>query len=355
MEKKIKQNRKFLRFPNNQEEYNKIVPESDEKKKLPFPLFQKPYPSDTALIDLPSPKNFNIGKVSFIDLVNTRISRRRFSNENLSLEELSFLLWCTQGVKEKPTKMAGILRTVPSSGAKSPFETYLFINRVEGLSPGLYRYISFEHKLMFIKTVDNQEEVIGELVYGQFWAGKGAVVFCWVAVPYRTEWRYTILAHKFITLDLGYVSENLYLAAEALKMGTCAIGYYQQKKMDILFELDTNQEMTILIQPVGKVATAIRLKDFFEKKQSPVNEADLQKLVGYYILGENLQVELKLIEGKLTALYEDKQSEMRARNPTEFLGNGFIRAAKFKLEENNSVGKLIVLLSGDTIIDLIKK
>jgi len=87
MENEITKNRKFLLYP-DKKEYIDIVPKSDEEKKLPFPLFQKPYPSDAPLIDLPSPKNFKIGNLPFLDLVNSRVSRRRYSKESLSLEEL---------------------------------------------------------------------------------------------------------------------------------------------------------------------------------------------------------------------------------------------------------------------------
>ena len=94
---------------------------------------------------------------------------------------------------------------------------------------------------------------MGELTYNQMFVGKGAVIFCWVAVPYRTEWRYTILAQKFVAIDVGLVCENLYLACEAADLGTVAIGYYEQKKIDALFELDGKEEFVILIAPVGKI------------------------------------------------------------------------------------------------------
>ncbi|MHA1474716.1 MAG: SagB/ThcOx family dehydrogenase [Promethearchaeota archaeon] len=354
MENEITKNRKFLLYP-DKKEYIDIVPKSDEEKKLPFPLFQKPYPSDAPLIDLPSPKNFKIGNLPFLDLVNSRVSRRRYSKESLSLEELSFLLWCTQGVKEVPKNRAAVLRTVPSSGAKSPFETYLFINRVEGLTSGIYRFIAFEHKLLFMKTVENQEERIVELLYGQSWGGTGAVMFCWVAVPYRTEWRYTVTAHKAIALDMGIVAQNLYMAAEALKLGTCSIGCYEQTKIDVLLELDSTQEMTMLVQPLGKVAAPVRLKDFFEKKKSPVTEVDLQKLVGQYLVMGSIEVEVKLIDGKLIIINPDDQIEIHPRNPTEFLGSSYFRAVKCVNNENGSVIKLVVLMQGDMIYDLIKQ
>lgn len=244
-------NRKFLYFF-DREEYEKVVPKSDESKKKPSPLFQKPYDEEKALIDLIGPEKFEIGKKSFLDVINTRMSRRNFTAESLTLEELSFLLWCTQGVKRTFKDRPGVLRTAPSAGAKSPFETYLVINRVEGIEPGLYRYISFKHKLLFIKHIKDVEKRIGELTYDQMFVGNGAVIFCWVAIPYRTEWRYTILAHKFIAIDLGHVSENLYLACEAIDLGTVAIGYYEQNKFDALLELDGENEFVVLVSPVGK-------------------------------------------------------------------------------------------------------
>lgn len=247
----MEKNRRFLHFY-NRDEYEELVPESDEKKEKPFPLFQKSYDEKKPLINLIPPEKFEIGKKSFVDVINRRMSRRNYSEGSLNLEELSFLLWCTQGVKRTFKNKAGVLRTVPSAGAKSPFETYLIINRVKGVEPGMYRYISFNHKLLFIKSIEDSEKKIGELTYDQMFVGKGAVIFCWVAIPYRTEWRYTILAHKFIAIDLGLVCENLYLACEAIDLGTVAIGYYEQNKFDALLELDGKDEFVVLVAPVGK-------------------------------------------------------------------------------------------------------
>jgi SagB-type dehydrogenase family enzyme len=231
----MENNRKFLRFF-DREEYQEAVPESDQAKKKPIPIFEKEYPQDAILIDLIPSEKLNIGNKPFFKVLNDRKSRRKYTEDPLSLEELSYLLWSTQGVKR--VHKLGMMRVVPSAGQRNPFETYLVINRVEGITPGLYRYISLKHKLLFIKHIDNSEKKIGELAYSMDFVGRGAVIFCWVAVPYRTEWRYTILAQKFLGIEVGLVCENLYLACEAAGLGTVAIGYYEQKKFDTLFDLD---------------------------------------------------------------------------------------------------------------------
>lgn len=258
----MENNRKFLRHF-DREEYQKVVPESDQEKKIPMPLFQKEYPPDAVLIDLIHPEKINVGNKPFFKVVNDRVSRRKYTEDILSLEELSYLLWCTQGVKKK--FKFGLMRTVPSAGSRCPFETYLIINRVEGITPGIYRYLSLTHQLLFLKTIENSEKKIGELVYNTNFIGKGAIIFCWVTVPYRMEWRYTIIASKFIAIEVGMICENLYLACEAAGLGTVAIGYYEQNKIDTLFELDGKNEFVVLIAPVGKVPKRDTITESFFK------------------------------------------------------------------------------------------
>ena len=74
----------------------------------------------------------------------------------------------------------------------------------------------------------------------------------WTAVPYRTEWRYTIVSAKIIAQDSGHLCQNLYLACEALGLGTCAVGAYNQELADKLCGVDGNDEFVVYISPVGR-------------------------------------------------------------------------------------------------------
>lgn len=346
----MKERRDFLRFY-DREEYEKEVPESDEEKKIPPPVFQREYLEDAELIELIPPEAFKIGNTPFLNLVNNRKSRRKYSDESLSLEELSFLLWCTQGVKKVLRTGLGVRRTVPSSGAKSPFETYLVINRVADLTPGLYRYISFKHKLLFIKPIEETEKVIGELSYDQNFVAKAPVIFCWTAVPYRTEWHYTILSHKFIAIDLGLVCQNLYMACEAINLGTCAIGYYEQNKMDELFELDTKEEFVVLVAPVGKYPEEKKVSEFFKLPQAAVKPATLQKLVGVYA-NEKTKLEIIIKEDQLFVRMGDYQEPLEPYNETEFQGE-YLKAVRFILKDKKKPEKMILLSSNDNIVELL--
>jgi len=345
----MKEGRKFLRFY-DADEYEAVVPESDEQKKLAPPLFQQPYPDEAQLIDLIPPDEFSIGKAAFLDIVNSRRSRRKYTSESITVEELSFLLWSTQGVRQVLKSGRGVTRTVASAGAKSPLETYLVVNKVNGLKPGLYRYISFSHQLLFIKVIENAEELMGKLAYEQNFVGKAPVIFCWTAVPYRTEWRYTILSHKFIAIDLGIVCQNLYLACEAANLGTVAIGYYEQKKMDELFDLNTDEEFVVLISPVGKYKREKKLTDFFKHPKRAVTQEDLKRLEGTY-KRTNI-VEFVAKEDSLLVKIGDFEELLEPYNEWEFIGEYTARALRFEFTEDGKPGKVIVLTPDDEEIEL---
>lgn len=246
----IEMRRKFLRN-DLIEELDEVI--SDQEKKVPPPPLQKPYPGNALLIDLIPEEKFNIGQESLIKIINQRKSRREFTQEPLTLEELSFLLWVTQGVKEISGDGVKTKRTVPSAGSRHPFETYLFVNMVENLKEGLYRYLPLEHKLCFLYEDKELKEKIIDACMEQKFAGECAVTFIWTLIPYRNEWRYHVFAHKAIAIDAGHICQNLYLASEAIGAGTCAIGAYNQGKMDSILGVDGKEEFTFYIAPAGKI------------------------------------------------------------------------------------------------------
>ena len=144
------------------------------------------------------------------------------------------------------------LRTVPSAGGRHPFETYLFVNSVRGLDPGLYRYLSVEHKLLLLSAGTELTEQVADAFMR--WVQRSTVVFIWATIPYRTEWRYSIVAHKMITQESGHICQNLYLASEAIGAGTCAT-MYDQAKVDSILGVDGVEEFAIYVAPVGKVTS----------------------------------------------------------------------------------------------------
>ncbi|WP_068621416.1 SagB/ThcOx family dehydrogenase [Paenibacillus tuaregi] len=248
---RYEQQRSFLK--SNFLEFKHV--KTDKIKGLPKPLTVKPYSSSSIMIDLPECNEDVVKKHNIYDCIKDRRSTRFYSEESLRLEELSYLLWATQGITST-TKTGLTLRTVPCSGATHTFETYLFIMRVEGICQGIYRYLPVEHKLLFMSELDEIDQKIDAITLDQpfvpNFTKKAAVMFAWSTIPYRSEWKYDISAHKKILIDIGHVSQNLYLASESIDAGACAIGIYDQKLIDEVLGLDGDEEFILFLGAVGK-------------------------------------------------------------------------------------------------------
>ena len=230
--------------------------DSDRTRERPEPPAEKAVPPGAKRIGLIALADIHLGGMPVREAIATRRSTRDFSDAAVSLEELSFHLWATQGITAVQRDDAGAIvqrfRAAPSAGARYPLETYLAINRVTGLAPGVYRYLPNEHELVVIREDAQISSKLMAACYGTPSVGGAAVVFIWSAVPYRTEWKYTYLAHRMIAMEAGHVCENLCLAAESCCTGACAMLSYHQPRVDELLGLDGKEEFAIYLACVGK-------------------------------------------------------------------------------------------------------
>jgi len=226
--------------------------QTDQNRGVEPPPIEKPYQKEAKRIDLLKYDQLkDIGKIDVKSAIRNRESHRSYSDKPMSIEELSFLLWATQGIRQK-LDPGHALRTVPSAGCRHALETYLCVLNIQGMNQGIYRYLPLEHQLLFEFTEENLDRKIAQAALGQPYPGEAAVTFIWSAVPYRMEWRYGIAAHKVIAIDAGHVCQNLYLACEAIDVGTCAIAAYDQEGIDELLRIDGEDEFTIYLASVGR-------------------------------------------------------------------------------------------------------
>ncbi len=230
--------------------------DSDRNLQQPEPPAEKAVPPGAKRIALVPTAQIHLGDMPVRDAIAARRSTREFTDAALSLEELSYLLWATQGITAIQRDEAGDIvqrfRAAPSAGARYPLETYLAISRVQGVAPGIYRYLPNEHQLLLIREDAQVSDKLMAACYGTPSVGGAAVVFIWSATPYRTEWKYTYLAHRMIAMEAGHVCENLYLAAASCRTGVCAALSYHQPKLDELLGLDGNEEFALYLACVGK-------------------------------------------------------------------------------------------------------
>lgn len=223
---------------------------TDQSMGVPMPPVQKKVTEDEIIVKLPK---IDIGKFSDISLnqaIHQRKSVRKYTEERLNQEELTYLLWASHGVRLIKTGI--VLRNAPSAGNRHAIDTYLSIHDVEGIEPGVYRYQPLDNELVLITQHEDLRIRSAMAARGQVFAGNCPVTFFWVAVPYRMEWRYDYASYKVIALDAGHICQNLYLAAEAIDSGVCAIAAYNQDYADQLLKLDGENEFVIYMASLGK-------------------------------------------------------------------------------------------------------
>ena len=226
---------------------------TDQNTGAPPPPLQKPVPAAGERIDLVRRETWaGFSNIDLITAIEGRRSHRRFLAEPLTREEISFLLWATQGIRQR-ANAATAFRNVPSAGCRHALETYVVALNISGIAPGLYRYLPLEHQLLALSREAGLAEQLAEAALGQAFLAMAPATFVWTTIPYRMEWRYDLAAHKVIALDAGHVCQNLYLASAAIGCGTCAVAAYHQELMDRLLGVDGNEEFTLYLAPVGKV------------------------------------------------------------------------------------------------------
>ena len=232
------------------------VTDQNLKKPQP-PLYKEPMGGKITM--LPSNYHDLMLRTDIVEILYKRKSSRVYTQEQMSLLELAYLLWATQGVKEIRGNNYATLRTVACGGARHEFECYIAVRNVEGLTPGFYHYMPDKHAVELIEEIeeDAYSPVLEKALIGKKWAHIANVVFFYSVIPYRAEWRYGIWSHRVQLIDSGHITQNLYVACSgANDLGTCAIGELNGTYCDQLFHLDGEEEFIFYAASAGKISEA---------------------------------------------------------------------------------------------------
>jgi len=197
-----------------------------------------------SIIVLPKPKYK--GYVTLEETLKERRSIREFSEEPLTSQEVSQLLWAMQGITEKSGK-----RTAPSAGALYPLEIYLLCGNVKNIAAGVYKYNPFKHQILKIKEGDKREE-ISYASLGQPWVKNASVNFIIAAVYERTTRKYGEKGIRYVHIEVGHAAQNLLLQATALRIGAVPVGAFDENEVRKVIGLKNNEQPLYIIS-VGRI------------------------------------------------------------------------------------------------------
>ena len=223
---------------------------SAQERGIPQPPLQVCL-GEGEIVELPDSDGAPDGGARLREAIEARRSLREYSESPLSLAELSYLLWGTQGVSRVIPRRA-TFRTVPSAGARHAFETVVMANRVDGLEPGTYQYLALDHRLTRLDSSPELADRMADACLGQRMVRDGAATFVWVADRHRMTWRYGERGVRYLFLDAGHVCQNLYLTAESIGAGACAIGAFDDGRVNELLGLDGVERFVVYLASVGR-------------------------------------------------------------------------------------------------------
>lgn len=183
-----------------------------------------------------------------LSCLNQRRSQRSFTSKQLTLHQLSLILWSANGKNAKENSLS---RVIPSAGALYPLEIYLSTGKsaVEGLPEGLYHYKWQENGLERLKEGDFRAR-IAEACLNQEFIQEAPVSLIICAEYSRTTSWYGKRGERYVLMESGSSSQNISLICEFLGLGTVLIGAFNDAELKTVLGLPTGFD-PLLVMPVG--------------------------------------------------------------------------------------------------------
>lgn len=170
------------------------------------------------MIDLPLPSYK--GDISLEEAIVKRRSIRRFENKELTLVEISQLLWAAYGITDKKNN----LRSSPSAGAIYPMEIFLV------KSDGVFKYLPDEHKLRLINNIDIRRD-LAKASFNQGFILQAPISIVICAVYSKIKSRYGERGVRYAHLEAGHIAQNIQLQSVALGLGSVCVGAFDDKRV----------------------------------------------------------------------------------------------------------------------------
>jgi putative peptide maturation dehydrogenase len=194
-------------------------------------------------------------------LVTRRTTRAFDVTIPLSLDDLSHLLlmtWGCHGVMPVIDDVVGLKKTSPSGGDLHPTEVYVLAQHVDELATGVYHYDVQHHSLDLIEPIspDEVRTAVSKITAGQEYFGDAHALFLMTTRFGRNYWKYRAhpLAYRVIHLDVGHLSQSLYLLATASGLGVFFSAAVNHLNMEELLHVDGIHEAALAVAGCGHPA-----------------------------------------------------------------------------------------------------
>jgi SagB-type dehydrogenase family enzyme len=196
-------------------------------------------------LNLPAPM-FK-GRVSLETTIKNRRTIRSFTSEQLTLEQVSQLLFAAQGITEDQ----GFKRSVPSAGALYPLDVYAVMGTggAVGIKEGIYHYEPKEHAVSLLYEGDFRYE-LARACLQQMWMRSAPLTLVVCAEYARVCSKYGARGTRYAHMEAGHIGQNIFLQAEALGLGAGIVGAFSDEDVLNIMKIPRAHEPLVLL-PVG--------------------------------------------------------------------------------------------------------
>lgn len=219
--------------------------------RIPEPAKELPVPADAQVIKLPSPKHIKVMDIAVREAIENWERPGFFSRSSITLNELSFLLWCIQGVR-KTQGDAPKPRNVPSSSFRYPIETFFVAGEIDGLKTGLYRYLPLSHQIVVERLDSDIPFAMGTASMNFNLITRAAVTFLWVGIPYRSTWALGNRGYRSVLIEAGHICQALIMASSCIGCDVQPIDLFHDEMMINLVNLDPKSQWPVMVGAVGR-------------------------------------------------------------------------------------------------------
>ena len=174
--------------------------------------------------DIKFPAPAKKGGMPLNEALSKRQTIRQYQEKALSEAQMGNLLWAAFGVNRANGKF-----TAPTAGNRQEIRLFLLT------ADGAFAYCPKTHQAKQITKKDLRSYA------GVFKAP------CYIVIAADLD---KAISKHYAIMDIGYVSQNIYLAAQANGLGTCAMGSIVDRDM-LIRELGLGKNIPLLVHPLG--------------------------------------------------------------------------------------------------------
>jgi len=197
-------------------------------------------------------------------LLDGRVTCRNFDRDRaLSKADFAAVLYRAFGARAVDDYAPGVellKKGVPSAGGLHPTEAYLLVRRVDGVEPGLYHYHPVHHALEPIRAMplDEATALARRFVGAQPYLLDAQAFVIPTSRFRRNFWKYRNHAKSYraLILDIGHLSQTLYLAATELGLAAFITAAVNEVDIEEAFGLDPLEEGPLAVTGFGIRAAA---------------------------------------------------------------------------------------------------